>query len=181
MSLTPRDLKRIESGHTTHMNYNLFEKRVRGVFFELTNYKNGQKSNNHSLTQRITFLQIATQIFKEDFYFGKGTGGTKSAYREYYLKEQKGLSHKNQLRAHNQFITQFINLGLIGFLLWIASIVYPVLLIKPKHSALYYSFLLIILISFLADDMLERQAGVTIFTTFNSLLLFGNKNYSPSS
>lgn len=181
MSLTPRDLKRIESGHTTHMNYNLFEKRVRGVFFELTNYKNGQKSNNHSLTQRITFLQIATQIFKEDFYLGKGTGGTKSAYREYYLKEQKGLSHKNQLRAHNQFITQFINLGLIGFLLWIASIVYPVLVIKPKHSALYYSFLLIILISFLADDMLERQAGVTIFTAFNALLLFGNKNYSPSS
>ncbi|MDG2343216.1 MAG: O-antigen ligase family protein [Flavobacteriales bacterium] len=183
MSLTPSDIKRIESGHTTHMNYNLFEKRVRGVYFELTNYKNGQKSNNHSLTQRITFLEIASQILKEDFYLGKGTGGTKSAYRKYYLKEQKGLSHQNQLRAHNQFITQFINLGLIGFLLWIVSILYPVLIFKPKHNALYYSFLLIIFISFLADDMLERQAGVTIFTAFNALLLFGitNKNYSLSS
>jgi hypothetical protein len=184
MSLTSSDINSIEQGKTTHINYNVFEKRIRGVFFELNNYQKGKKSNNHSLAQRITFLSIANQLFKEDLFLGKGPGGTKKAYRTFYQKDQEGLSHKNQLRAHNQFVTQIINLGLIGFLIWITSIVYPIFVIKDKHNALYYPFLLIILISFFSDDMLERQAGVTIFTTINTLFLFGimnkTKGYSSS-
>ena len=119
----------------------------------------------------------------EDFLLGKGTGGTKNAYTQFYDKEQKGLSNKNQLRAHNQLITQFINLGLIGFLIWIVSLIYPVFILKQKHNILYYPFLLIIIISFLADDMLERQAGVTMFATLNTLLIFGikTKSYFSSS
>ena len=47
--------------------------------------------------------------------------------------------------------------------------------IAIKYNILYLPFLLIIFINFLSDDMLERQAGVTIFTTINTLLLFGIK------
>ncbi len=183
LSLSLSDINSIEKGQTTHITYNLFERRVRGILFELNNYQKGKKSNNHSLTQRITFLGIAKQFLMEDFFLGKGTGGTKNAYTQFYDKEQKGLSNKNQLRAHNQLITQFINLGLIGFLIWIVSLIYPVFILKQKHNILYYPFLLIIIISFLADDMLERQAGVTMFATLNTLLIFGikTKSYFSSS
>lgn len=181
MSLSLADVKNIETGRTTHIKYNAFEKRIRGVLFEINNYLKGKKSNNHSLAQRITFLTIAKQIFKENILFGKGTGGTKEAYRTFYQENQEGLSNKNQLRAHNQFITQIINLGLLGFLIWIISLVYPIFKTNNKYRTIYYPFLLIILINFFSDDMLERQAGVTIFTAINTLFLFGiTKNYSSS-
>lgn len=175
MALTTKDIKNIEKGKTSHINYNLFEKRLRSVFFELNNYKNIKNSNNHSITQRITFLQIAKQIISQNLFFGKGTGGTKQAYKKYYEQEKKGLSSKNQLRAHNQFITEFINLGLIGFLFWLVSIVYPILKSKQVINILYIPFIAIIIINFIADDMLERQAGVTIFAAVNTFLLFGAK------
>jgi heme/copper-type cytochrome/quinol oxidase subunit 2 len=179
ISLTTSDIKNIEKGRTTHVKYNAFEKRIRGVLFEIDNYLKGKKTNNHSLAQRITFLTIAKQIFKENILFGKGPGGTKEAYRKFYQENQEGLSHKNQLRAHNQIITQIINLGLLGFLIWVISLAYPIFIINEKYNALYYSFLLIIFINFLSDDMLERQAGVTIFTTINTLFLFGIKKATP--
>lgn len=181
MSLSSLDIKNIEKGRTTYVKYNAFEKRIRGVLFEINNYLKGKKTNNHSLAQRITFLTIAKQIFKENILFGKGTGGTKEAYRSFYQENQEGLSNKNQLRAHNQFITQIINLGLLGFLIWIISLAYPIFVINNKYRTLYYPFLLIIFINFFSDDMLERQAGVTIFTAINTLFLFGiTKSYSSS-
>ena len=181
LALSNADIKNIEEGTATSVKYNLFEKRLRSVLFELNNYKNLKTSNNHSVTQRITFLQIAKQLIKENFFFGKGTGGTKEAYKKYYANEKKGLSLKNQLRAHNQFITDLINLGLFGFIFCLASLIYPIIKTKNRINLLYAPFLIIIIINFLADDMLERQAGVTIFAAINSFLLFGVKNKYYSS
>ena len=51
----------------------------------------------------------------------------KKEYKKYYQKNATPLAPKNQLLAHNQFITQAINLGILGFLIWGVILIYSFL------------------------------------------------------
>ena len=70
--------------------------------------------------------------------------------------------------------------GIVGFLLWIISVIYPMVFMFKNIRPLYFSFILIIFIGFMSDDMLERQAGVAIFIVINSILLFAISNKDQS-
>ena len=72
----------------------------------------------------------------------------------------------------NQFLSFFIVYGLVGFLLWLFTVGYPIF-VNDKPQPIYWIFLVIILIGFISDDMLERQAGVAIYITLNCLILYG--------
>jgi O-antigen ligase len=100
----------------------------------------------------------------------------KKAYKNYYKSNSTILSLNNQRNAHNQFITQFINLGLIGFLIWGLIILIPVIQLFNLKSPLMVAFFLSMLIALISDDMLERQAGVTICASIFYIFLFNEKD-----
>ena len=90
--------------------------------------------------------------------------------KKYYKNRNTNLKKSNQLLAHNQFITQAINLrrtrsyhlgfcsGLQLFEKW-----------KKKCSYFFVPYLILMFFAFMSDDMLEVQAGVTIFSFFGTL------------
>ena len=43
---------------------------------------------------------------------------------------------------------------------------------NQKPQPLHWIFVITIVVGFLSDDMLERQAGVAIYITLNSLILY---------
>ena len=172
--LSINDIQRIESGATSAMKYSSIELRLRELFFEYQLYQNNIGFNGHSILQRIYFLNVGLKIAKENFFFGVGLGDVPLAFKEYY-KNSLELDKQNQLRAHNQFLTYFITYGIFGFVIWLFTILYPVIVCRNNLNILYLLFSIIIGIAFLSDDMLERQAGVAIYITINSLLLFAIK------
>ena len=172
--LDNNDVQRIENGTTSAIKYSSIELRLRELFFEYQLFQNNIGFNGHSILQRIYFFNVGLQIAKDNFFFGVGTGDVPTAFMEYYNNSTE-LDKKNQLRAHNQFLTYFITYGIIGFTIWLITILYPIVVCRKNLNILYVLFLLIIAISFLSDDMLERQAGVAIYITINSLLLFAIK------
>ena len=111
-------------------------------------------------------------ILAENLVFGYGPGGVKKEYKKYYHKNQTLLAPKNQLLAHNQFITQAINLGVLAFLMWTAFLLYSFLGIKKEIKMLFVSYAVLMFFAFMSDDMLEVQAGGTIFSFFGTMILF---------
>jgi hypothetical protein len=170
------DIKEIENGKTSAIEYNKIEKRFREFLFEIDNYKTTKNPNNHSLTQRLLYWKIGVEIIKESPIIGVGSGAAKKAYKNYYKSNSTILSLNNQRNAHNQFITQFINLGLIGFLIWGLIILIPVIKLFKLKSPLMVAFFLSMLIALISDDMLERQAGVTICASIFYIFLFNEKD-----
>jgi hypothetical protein len=66
----------------------------------------------------------------------------------------------------------------VGFILVLFSIFYPAIKLKGFKNYLFVVFLIIALLSFLNEDTLETQIGITLFSYFYSLFLFGSKiNY----
>jgi O-antigen ligase len=134
----------------------------------------------HSVTQRIVFWKTGWQIFKEHWFLGVGTGDSSSAFEEMYNRTDARLSEQNRLRAHNQFLSIALTLGIVGFLIFLVSIAAPFLLLKNANSFLYIGFSIILYASMLNEDTLETQVGVTLYAFFNVFLLYGVRSLSGS-
>jgi hypothetical protein len=101
-----------------------------------------------------------------------GTGDVPDAFTKKYIETNSPLSENYRLRAHNQYITMAVALG-IPFLIWfIITLIAPVFLQNKTSDYLYIAFLLTAIFSFLTEDTLETQAGLSFYAFFNSLFLF---------
>ena len=170
--LSNQEIKLVESGCTSVINYNNFEKRIRSLLYEMEFVKKNSNVNNQTLNQRLVFWQVGKEIMLIRPFFGHGPGGVKKEYKKYYSNNQTILTKDNQLLAHNQFITQFINLGAIGGLIWIFLLVYGSARVNKELWCLFVPYTILMLFMFMSDDMLEVQAGVTIFSLFGTMMVF---------
>jgi hypothetical protein len=171
--LTLKDIQLIENGNTSHVKYNRLETRIRGILMEWEDYKNTNNPNNHTLLQRFSFWKIAIEIIKKSPFIGHGTGGHKIEFKNYYENNTTILNKSNQLLTHNQFLTQIINLGFLGFIPWIGLLAYSIK--KSKINELLIAFACLMFFALISDDILERQVGVTIFSSILTILLFYNR------
>jgi O-antigen ligase len=125
-----------------------------------------------SANVRIEIWSKSIQIIKENILFGVGTGDVKNELIRHYDTESLEVAKEKGFNAHNQFIETFIGMGLIGFLTLV------LILVLPYFERGNYSnwnveaiFLLIIIIGFIFESMLNTIAGVSFFAFFYSLLI----------
>ena len=108
-------------------------------------------------------------IIKENFWTGVGTGDVTDRLHSLYQNENFNYALHKNLNAHNQFIQTFIAIGIVGFLLLIGLVVLPAVLALRNGEILFVSFLLISVLNFFAESVLEREAGIVWFSFFYSL------------
>lgn len=173
-SLTKKDISEIENG-VTSIDANSssgLSKRIKMIMYEFDSYFRGITPNGNSVTQRFEYWRIGWNLFKDNFLIGVGTGDVNDDYRKQYRKDQSELVYKYRDRAHNQFLTILISFGILGFILFLGSLLVPFFYSSMMENILYLFFFTLILVSFTGEDTLETQAGVTFFTFFNCLLVF---------
>ncbi|MEJ6674430.1 MAG: O-antigen ligase family protein [Polaribacter sp.] len=178
--LTQNETQRIENGETTSITYNNFEKRIRSLLYQRESRKKSSDPNNQTINQRIVFWKAGLDIFLNQPAFGHGPGGAKTQFKKHYKNRNTNLEKSNQLLAHNQFITQAINLGGLGAIIWLFIMLYNFLKVEKEIFLFFVPYLILMFFAFMSDDMLEVQAGVTIFSFFGTLMLFYNsKSLEP--
>ena len=174
--LTKTDVENVEKGMTNYLMadrfsvYNILYK----ILWQIDVYRKTGDCNNHSVVQRFEYWKTGENILFRNFLFGVGTGDIQDEFNiDYQLNESK-LSQQNRHRTHNQFLTFAITFGIIGFLIILIALFFPVFKLWDKNFA-FLIFLIVILLSFLNEDTLETQTGVTLFAFFYSVFLFGKK------
>ena len=169
--LSASDISNIERGFT---NYRYTDKlgvsrRIDQLFWAFEEYSWQQNANNSSTLQRLIYTQVGWSIFKENPILGVGTGDVIDAYKAAYSIDNRGMEKQFQGISHNQFLTVGITLGIVGLVIFLFSLIYPLLLYKRDY--LYVMFVLLMVVSFLTDNTLDRQSGVTLFAFFNAFLI----------
>lgn len=172
--LNNTDIENIENGIT---NYNYVDAsplrmRIKGFLSEYQDYKNGANPSGNTMLMRFEFWKAAIYIIKRNVWLGVGTGDAQAAFHKAYYRTETNLSHEWRLRSHNQFLAIAVSFGILGLILFIFSLAYPVFVLRNKLNGLYFIFLFIVVISFLTEDTLESQSGVSFFAYFNTLLLW---------
>ena len=167
--LTEDDIKNIEKGYPSRINTGIMA-RLYGVKFQLNNETD---PNNHSLLERLEYWKAGMNILSNNILIGVGTGDINDVFKTYYNQSNSLLTEENRNRTHNMYLTVFITLGIFGIVLFILIQAYFIRLNFKKRDVLALSFIVLILISFLIEDTLETQTGITFYALF--LGLFSSK------
>ena len=176
--LTDEEIKCIERG-MPNVNYRTIsgiEVRINEVLWEINLYKMRGDVNFHSITQRYAYWQAALDIVSENKLIGVGTGDVQKAFDAEYEKTNSNLLKELRCRSHNQYLTIGVAFGILGMIWFLFTLIYPMVSLNKTRDLLYVSFIIIAMISFLTEDTLESQAGVTFYAFLNAFFLFVHNN-----
>ena len=175
--LSEDDVHNIENGYADIHETGLgFTARLYGLKYQIHHAGN---PNGHSLLQRIESWKTAGQIIKENWIFGVGAGDVADKFEQKYKENKSMLIAENRIRAHNSFLTYWLSFGIIGLVLF-TYIQYSFFQFEWRNvNYLGLLFIGLSLISFLLEDTLETQTGVTFFAFFYSF--YASKDASLKS
>lgn len=136
----------------------------------LNNLNLGKSHFSNAYDMRFYLWQCIPSVMSNNLVFGHGTGDFKIALNKEYNKRNLVNAYKNEYNAHNQFLESLVSLGLVGLIIMLMLIAYPVYyLLRKGNNYLSILFILIIVVNFLAESMLSRIAGILFFALFYSL------------
>jgi O-antigen ligase len=123
--------------------------------------------------------QCALELIGERPLLGYGTGMEKQMLNVKYEKYKLSNSILNGFDAHNQYLAYMIKsgiLGLLSFLLLLSFCFYRAIRTKNFY---FISFLLIVSITALTENVLESNKGILFFSFFSALFLCSAFPTSP--
>lgn len=176
--LTQQEIEQIQNGRTTIASNQGFKSKLHDLMFQYDLYVQDGDPNGHSLLQRLEHFKVALCILENHWLLGVGIGDVQLAFDDAYTSCGSALLKENQHRAHNQFLTFWISHGLIGLILIIFFLIYP--LYRSENNYLKIGILLTLMASFLFQDAVETQAGVTLFGLFYCLMNYTSWSSSSS-
>jgi len=167
--LSKEDIRNIENGFTYPDEENQpFQSRMNGLRYQLLNEVN---VNGHSLLQRFEYWKTSLYLIKKNGIFGVGTGGNHKAFNQAYVATNSQLNPEIRCRSHNMFFSVLIGQGILGLIIFLAMLFVLIRTSIQIKFLLGILFLAIIIPSFLIEDTLETQLGVTIFGFFSALII----------
>lgn len=129
---------------------------------------------------RVFQLRIFFELMAEDnvWLTGYGLNGSYKKVEKKTLtynlfagdEKQSGYQKKN---FHNQYVQNFADLGVFGFLLLVAMLVVNLKNGLKRKDFVHISFAVLMISLFLTESFLWRQRGVTFFTMMYCLLNAG--------
>lgn len=161
------DVKNVEKGYTNIKQVSRSPMaRLENLKNEIHLYNQTGNPNGNSITERIEHFKVGELILQDHWLFGVGTGDVQQVFNEYYSSTNTKLDRENWNRAHNQFLTFWISFGIIGFLFFSALWYYLTIKALTQKSFLALGFVFIAVGSFLSEDTIETQQGVTFIAFF---------------
>lgn len=154
-----------------YTDWSFMHKRIYELVCEYDDFNQSRDVNGHSLTMRFYFWGAAVKVIRAHPLAGVGTGDVQQELEKIYVESHSPLEKEWYKRPHNQFLTIVVALGITGLLVFLISIIYPVVVFHRFLPILYWPFIILALVSFLLEDTLETQAGLSFYAVFNTLFV----------
>ena len=173
-TLSKEDIRFIETGFAdVHETYGGIQARLLDIRYQLHHASN---PSGHSILERIEYWKNAWAIIENHWILGVGTGDVDDAMQEMYNKRQSPLTPERRLRAHNSYLTYYLTFGIFGFLFFLFFQLKFIIQQWKWKQWIGFLFGIIALVTFLFEDTLESQMGITMFAFFYAV--FSRKSTS---
>ena len=131
-----------------------------------------QPSATNRLTEpRLVRWQAEVELIKRSPIIGYGTGAEIEILKEKYFEKKLYLSYLSEFNAHSQYLSFLLNLGMIGCGLFIFILCYGLYRAIKEKDILLVSFLVIIAVTAISEDILNLNKGIFFYGFFISFLL----------
>ena len=138
--------------------------RVNRAVVSMTTTEN-LNQNVESTALRITAIKTTTELIKNNWMVGVGTGDVWGDLRRYYFVEGKSGCLDEKVIPHNQYLNSFAKHGVIGISLLLILLFYPLLKSFQQKHWIGFLFMILIIMNCGVEDVFEVQNGV-VFTSF---------------
>lgn len=136
---------------------------------------NRNKENTESTAVRLFMWKAALDLSCKEPLLGTGVGSEQDALMRAYRKEGIQRAIELNLNVHNTYLQALVSLGYAGLVVFLAVLFLPLAIAIRQKNGLYIIFLLLVILNFIPESMLETQAGTMFYGFFNCLLLFSEK------
>ena len=157
-------------------------KTIKHRFNEIITYtfqKIDQKEVRSSTSARKKIWLSSLKLIKKKWITGYGLGLSKKVFQKQLKKDGYNYLVKKNYNSHNQYLQVFLDQGVFGFLLLVFFTFGMLYLSLKQKDFIYALFLVIMILNFMTESILETQSGVIFFAFFNSIFFFQwfNKKY----
>lgn len=113
--------------------------------------------------------ECAWNLIKKQPIWGYGSGDEISLLKEQYLKRKMMVSYSEEFNTHNQYIAFLLKNGIIGLIIFLLMMIYFFRLAILKKDFVYFSFLLVLSVGLITENILDTNKGIFYFAFFNTL------------
>lgn len=128
------------------------------------------KEERNILNLRLVKWQTSYSLFKSAPVFGVTAGDYREKMVELYKKAGFSYAADNRFSSHNQYLNILASFGIVGFLLFLTIIIFPL-----RSGGEISVFLLVFSLFCLTEDFLLRQQGLVCFCFFYCVLQLKGK------
>ncbi len=125
-----------------------------------------------SLKNRAKITRATLEVIGENWLIGVGIGDAKTELLNSYERHSEYELARRNLNSHNQFLTSWLQGGIIGLFILLWSFVTVSIRAQKKKVMLLHLFNVMVVVSFLFESMLLRYWGVITYTIFYGMLYF---------
>lgn len=123
-----------------------------------------------SSSSRVQVWQAAVELVRANPVCGTGTGDVKNELMRVYAERGYHFPLERRLNAHSQLLQTAVALGIPAALLLLAGLLLPLWHALRQRKQLLVALLLLCLLNWSVESMLEVQAGVVFFAFFAAVL-----------
>ncbi|HFC00656.1 MAG TPA: O-antigen ligase family protein [Phaeodactylibacter sp.] len=120
---------------------------------------------------RVHLWSAAWTVIQQSPIIGVGTGDAQNELVKIYKKRNYERELRENYNSHNQYLQTTVMLGIIGGLWFLVVLFLPFWMAFQQKDYLYLLFLALIILSFLAESVLETQRGTLFFGFFHSFFM----------
>ena len=143
-------------------------------FKEIVDEKSYTKVERFSSTSiRYAIYNCSIEKASNNLFLGYGIGGANKELKNCYLKTSDVLVGVNY-NSHNQFLATILRVGIIGFILFLISLIFNLRLFFLNNDYFAFCMLLMFILFMLTENILDRQNGVILFSFLINYFAFKN-------
>jgi len=121
---------------------------------------------------RLERWKISFNLIKKSPVIGYGTGSEIQLLQERYFAKKFYSSYLHRLNSHNQYLSFLIKTGIWGLSIYIVTLVYGFKQAIKKRDVVFFSFMILIAVVSLSENVLDADKGVIFYSTFLSYFVF---------
>lgn len=145
----------------------------------LTNLVKPNQKQADSFNLRTGIYSCTLQLVSENWVTGLGVGNVQNALNECYYRYSPVYAEKETFNTHNQYLDYWLNMGLIGIVLFLTFLWNLAKQFLKMNEPIYLCILILFCICFLTENILLREAGLMPFMLFWSFALKQEKMDAP--
>ena len=183
-ALTPDEIQAIVSGYPSVIEWKGlgWSRRWNRICFNWGRWLDGSTPFDDSILSRMSYHEVARVAISEMSFagwaFGVGSGDKDTAMMAVYEGHFDHWPAGSRERAHHQYLSVLLGLGILGLLLWLMG---HAVALTTRQA---WPGLLVLVLSCWTEDTLETQAGVTLALWVLAFPVFASRGWlrkGPSS